>query len=338
MAPVNKKKLDWFLIGMILAVILAAVFPNPGAAGGFLHPELLTKLGVALIFFLHGLLLSFVALKAGTLRWPVHLLVQTSTFILFPILGFGAIWLSGSAVSPDLKLGFFYLCALPSTVSSSVAMTAAAKGNVPVAVFNATLSGLIGVFLTPFWISLMLNGSSHPISLGKVVLDLVIWLILPLVVGQLARPLLGTWAARNKRFVNKVDRITILVLVYTSFCDSVKTGVWTSHGIAPILIAFVGAAALFTLIMVLMFTISKRLGFPSEDWIAAVFCGSKKSLASGVPMAQLIFGSHADLSMILLPIMIYHPLQLIVCGTLASRWARRYDETKATAPQQIPSR
>jgi sodium/bile acid cotransporter 7 len=322
MAPVNKKKLDWFLIGMILAVILAAVFPNPGAAGGFLHPELLTKLGVALIFFLHGLLLSFVALKAGTLRWPVHLLVQTSTFVLFPILGFGAIWLSGSAVSPDLKLGFFYLCALPSTVSSSVAMTAAAKGNVPVAVFNATLSGLIGVFLTPFWISLMLNGSSHPISLGKVVLDLVIWLILPLVIGQLARALLGT----------------ILVLVYTSFCDSVKTGVWTSHGIAPILIAFVGAAALFSLIMVLMFTISKRLGFPAEDWIAAVFCGSKKSLASGVPMAQLIFGSHADLSMILLPIMIYHPLQLIVCGTLASRWARRYEETKVTAPQQIPSR
>jgi sodium/bile acid cotransporter 7 len=333
---------DWFLIGMIVAVILACLFPGPGAEGGFLHPDLLTKAGVALIFFLHGLLLSFAALKAGTLRWPVHLLVQASTFLLFPILGFGLIWLSGSAIPVELKLGFFYLCALPSTVSSSVAMTAAARGNVPVAVFNATLSGLIGVFATPFWISVMLRGSSHPVSLGKVVLDLVIWLICPLIIGQLARPLLGGWAARNKKFVNKVDRGTILVLVYTSFCDSVKRGVWTSHGASPVLIAFFGTAALFAFVMLLLLTVSKKLGFSDEDWIAAVFCGSKKSLASGVPMAQLIFGSQMDLSMILLPIMIYHPLQLVVCGALAGRWAKRdylpaSGEVKKILTQESPA-
>jgi solute carrier family 10 (sodium/bile acid cotransporter), member 7 len=335
MALSSNIKLDWFLIGMILAVTLAILFPGPGAEGGFLHPDLLTKLGVALIFFLHGLLLSFAALKAGTLRWPVHLLVQTSTFLLFPILGFAVIWVSGNSVPADLKLGFFYLCALPSTVSSSVAMTAAARGNVPVAVFNATLSGLIGVFLTPFWISLMLNGAGHPISLGKVVLDLVIWLILPLIIGQSARPVFGEWASRNKKFVNKIDRITILVLVYTSFCDSMRTGVWTSHGIFPIVISFTGASALFAFVMLLMFWISTRLGFSTEDWIAAVFCGSKKSLASGVPMAQLIFGPQSDLSMILLPIMIYHPLQLIVCGALAGRWARRDEGIAGTIAHKV---
>jgi solute carrier family 10 (sodium/bile acid cotransporter), member 7 len=331
----SKFRPDWFLTGMIAAVLLAILCPGPGAKGGFLHPELLTKLGVALIFFLHGLLLSFGALKAGTMRWPVHLLVQASTFVLFPILGFAFIWFSGNAVSLELKLGFFYLCALPSTVSSSVAMTAAARGNVPVAVFNATLSGLIGVFLTPFWISLMLKGSGHPISMGKVVLDLVIWLILPLILGQLARPLLGGWAARNKKFVNKIDRTTILILVYTSFCDSVRTGVWTSHGLFPVVTAFFSTSALFIFVMLLMLWTSTHLGFSAEDWIAAVFCGSKKSLASGVPMAQLIFGTQSDLSMILLPIMIYHPLQLIVCGALASRWSRRVEKMDTTLVRKV---
>src|SRR5204863_5154774 len=136
---------------MGLAVFLARLFPNPGARGGALHPELLTKAGVALIFFLHGLSLSFEALKSGTLRWPLHLVVQTATFVFFPLLGLCLLFLTRRWISHDLQLGLFYLCALPSTVSSSVALTAAARGNVPAAVFNATLSSLIGIFITPLW-------------------------------------------------------------------------------------------------------------------------------------------------------------------------------------------
>ena len=186
-----KKGTDWFLIGMVIAVGLAYLFPDPGAEGGFLHPEILTKAGVALIFFLNGLSLSFESLKAGTLRWPVHLVVQAGTFLLFPLLVPG--------FSPELRLGFFYLCALPSTVSSSVAMTAAARGSVPVAVFNASISSLLGVVLTPLWVSFALRSGSHAaLPFGKVILDLVEWLVLPLVIGQLCRPKLGDWAARNK--------------------------------------------------------------------------------------------------------------------------------------------
>ena len=138
-------KFDWFLKGMVAAVVLAFAWPDPGARGGFLHAELLNKLGVALVFCLNGLSLSLLALKAGALRWPVHLLIQLCTFGLFPLLGIGLIHLLQGWLSPDLQTGLFYLCALPSTVSSSVALTVASRGNVPVALFNATLSTLIGV-------------------------------------------------------------------------------------------------------------------------------------------------------------------------------------------------
>lgn len=317
-----KLKPDWFLLGMVAATVLAWLAPAPGAAGGWLHPELLTKAGIALIFFLHGLALSFDALKAGSLRWPLHLLVQASTFLLFPLLGLGIIALLSHRIAPELALGIFYLCALPSTVSSSVAMTAAARGNVAGAVFNATLSSLLGVFLTPLWVALLLKsgGSAQPI--GPVILDLVRWLVLPLAFGQLCRPWLGAWAQRNKRFINVADRGTILLLVYTSFCDSFVAGIWTGHGPGLIWLVLGVSLGLFVLVMFIMARTARALGFPREDCIAAMFCGSKKTLASGVPMAKLIFGAHPGIGLILLPIMIYHPLQLVICGVLAQRWAK----------------
>jgi len=321
----KKWKYDWFLLGMVGAVGLACLVPGPGAEGGFLHPELLTKGGVALIFFLHGLLLSFDSLKAGTLRWPLHLMVQSCTFLLFPILGIALLWLAGHWITPDLGVGFFYLCALPSTVSSSVAMTAAARGNVPVALFNATLSSLLGVLLTPLWIGTMVKTGGNAFPLSKVILDLCIWLVLPLVAGQLCRPWLGAWATRHKSRVNIVDRGTILVLVYTSFCDSVKQGVWTGHGTETVMAAAIGVAILFTIMLLGTIRTCDALRLAPADRSAVVFCGSKKTLASGIPMAQLMFGTHPGLSLILLPIMIYHPLQIVVCGVLAGRWARRSD-------------
>lgn len=318
-----KRKLDWFLIGMIFATWLAWAFPEPGAAGGWLHPELLTKIGVALIFFLHGLVLSFAALKAGTLRWPLHLLVQGATFLFFPLLGLGLNFALGDSVSPELKLGLFFLCALPSTVSSSVALTAAARGNVAGAVFNATLSSLLGIFLTPLWIAYVLKTGEHSFEVAPVIVDLLRWLVLPLAVGQALRPIFGAWAARHKARISLVDRGTILLLVYTSFCDSFANGVWSQVGWGQLWLMLGISAALFTGVMAAVACVANALGFSPEDKIAAMFCGSKKTLASGVPMAKLIFGAHPALGLILLPIMIYHPLQLVVCGVLAQRWARR---------------
>jgi solute carrier family 10 (sodium/bile acid cotransporter), member 7 len=316
------KKPDWFLTGMAVAVALAWIFPDPGAKGGSLHPELINKLGVSLIFFMHGLVLSFQALAAGTRKWRLHLLVQGSTFLLFPLLGLGVLLLGGQRLGPDMRTGLFFLCALPSTVSSSVALTAAARGDVAAAVFNATLSSLLGVVLTPLWLSVVLGTAGHPLPLGAVVLDLVLWLVLPLLVGQALRPLLGAWAARHKARINVADRLTILLLVYTSFCDSVKGGVWSS-GAAPLLISTVVAVVLLVIALALTWAAGKAFGFERGERIAALFCGSKKTLASGVPMARLIFGAQPGLAVILLPIMIYHPLQLVVGGWLAGKLGRQ---------------
>lgn len=318
-----KFKFDWFLKGMLVAVALAFIWPSPGAKGGFLHPELLNKIGIALVFFLNGLGLSLASLKDGALRWKVHLLIQVSTFLIFPALGWLLLKTSGDWMSADLQTGFFYLCALPSTVSSSVALTVAARGNVPVAVFNATLSSLIGVVLTPFWMAWILGSSGTGFDVWPVIVDLLIWLVLPLVVGQFSRPALGAWASHNKTRIQIVDRLTILTLVYTSFADTVKEGIWSNYGPVILLETIIGSTLLFAIVLALTRYLARLLGLPVEDRIAAVFCGSKKTLASGVPMAHLIFGANPALGLILMPIMIYHPLQLAVGGFLAQRWAGR---------------
>jgi solute carrier family 10 (sodium/bile acid cotransporter), member 7 len=316
-------RFDWFMQGMVLVVALAFVWPAPGAQGGFLQPERLNKLGIALVFFLNGLGLPLAALRQGITRWRVHLLIQLSTFVLFPLLGMGLLKLSQGWMAADLQLGFFYLCALPSTVSSSVALTAAARGNVPVALFNATLSSLLGVLLTPLWMAWALGQEGTAFDVGPVVRNLLLWVVLPLVAGQAARPLLRDWAARHKARLHIVDRLTILMLVYTSFSDSVQQGVWRNSGWSVLLQTVLVGGVLFFVVLGLSNFASRRLGLPDEDRIAAVFCGSKKTLASGVPMAHLIFGAHPALGLILIPIMVYHPLQLAICGVLAQHWAAR---------------
>ncbi|MET0384473.1 MAG: bile acid:sodium symporter family protein [Polyangiales bacterium] len=321
--------LDGFLLAMIGAVALAFWFPEPGAQGGWLHPELLNKLGVALIFWLHGLTLPFSALKQGTLRWQLHVVVQLATFGLFPLLGLLLLRATSGLVTADLSTGLFYLCALPSTVSSSVALTATARGDVPSAVFNATLSSLIGVFATPFWLSLVLGASGQALPVGQVILDLALWLLLPLALGQLLRPWLGAFATRHKRRISVVDRGTILMLVYTSFCDSVMAGIWNRNGLQPVYITLVGCVLLLASVMSCVALATRGFALPQR--IAAIFCGSKKTLASGVPMARLLFGAHPGLGMILLPIMIYHPLQLVVCGYMAGRWGQRPDASPTSS-------
>jgi len=318
----KKRKLDWFLLGMLAAAGLAWLAPGPGANGGWLRPEFTVKAGVALIFLLHGLLLSFAALRAGTLRWRVHLVVQGGTFLFFPLLGLALLPLLRGVFSPELLLGIFFVCALPSTVSSSVAMTAAAGGNVPVAVCNATLSSLIGVVLTPLWVGVVTATTGQAMPLGEVIWDLVLWMVFPLVLGQMLRPVFGAFAQRHKARVHVADRLVILLLVYTSFCESVQRGVWSGQPLGALGGVALVALGLFFAAMLTVRLVCRACGMSREDEIAAIFCASKKTLAAGVPMAQLIFGATPALGLILLPIIVYHQLQLFICSVLATRWAK----------------
>ncbi len=321
MSVPRKAKVDWFLPVMAVVVALAALWPALGATGGPLKAEIVTKVGVMIAFFVYGLTLSFAALKGGALNWRLHLAVQAGTFLLFPLLGF--VWAKFAApwMSLDLRYGFFYLCALPSTISSSVALTGVARGNVPGAVFNATLSSLLGVVLTPLWLYLLAGVTGAGLDLGAAILDIARMLLLPMALGQLCRPVLAAWAARHRAKLQLTDRLLILFLIYSSFCDSFVQRIWAGHGTTLLLTVTIGSVVLFALALGAMVGLARVLGFDHGDRMALIFCGSKKSLAQGVTMGKVLLATHPAAGLVLLPLMIYHALQLIVGGLLAPRWA-----------------
>jgi sodium/bile acid cotransporter 7 len=308
---------------MIAAVVLAALFPGFGRSGGPMHADVVANVGIFLVFFLHGLGLSPERMRAGVTRWRLHLLVQGFTFGVFPLLWWVLNALVGRWIPADLSLGFLYLCAVPSTISSSVAMTGIARGNVAGAIFNASLSSMLGVVLTPLLVGLLARTTGQALSWTDAILKLAGLLVLPLVLGQVLRPLIGRAFARYQRYTQGFDRLVILVLVYASFCDSVEAGLFTQYGGGLLAVTLGGAALILAVVLVLSTFAARRARFDTEDEIAAVFCGSKKTLASGVPMARLLFGAHPGLGLIVLPLMFYHQLQLIVCSVLAERYAAR---------------
>ena len=321
---------DWFLCGMVLATVLAYFFPHFGATGGSMHAEYVINIGVFVVFFLHGVNLSSEQIRHGLKNWRLHIMVQAFTFIVFPV-----IWLIcdkafGAYVPALLMLSFLYLCALPSTISSSVALTGSAGGNVPAAILNASMSSVFGIFMTPWLVSLVIGTGSGGIDLGSTLLNLSLLLLLPLIIGQLVRPLVGKFFARHKKFTNLIDKIVILLLVYAAFCNSMISGMWQTQGNSVIAMAFVGSAVLLAFILLLTTGTARLLKFNHADKVAAVFCATKKSLAAGAPMAALIFGNNPGLGLILLPIMIYHPLQLIVCSMMAENYANRHKQQLST--------
>jgi sodium/bile acid cotransporter 7 len=320
-------KPDGFVLAMLAAVALAALHPAIGASGGALHLDRATTWGVALVFFLSGAGLSRHNLRAGAANWRLHLVVQASTYALFPLIGVIVALATSSLFPRDLLTGFFYLCALASTISTSIAMTTLARGNIAGAIFNATLSSLLGMVITPLLMNLWLHTSSQHLPLGEQLLKIGEALFLPFLAGQFARPWFGRWIARHKPVTGKVDRGVILLIVYNSFCDSTRAGLWTDYGWVTLAQTFVLTAGLLLLVLSITTFTARRLSFSTEDEIAAVFCGSKKSLATGVPMAKLLFGAATPLGLIVLPLMFYHQLQLFVCTFIARRYGAREGST-----------
>ena len=319
---------DNFTLALIATVTVASLLPCEGTAAVIFG--WITNLGIALLFFLHGAKLSRQAIIAGATHWRLHLLVFACTFILFPILGMALKPALSPLVTPDLYLGMLYLCALPATVQSSIAFTSLARGNVPAAICSASASSLMGVFLTPLLVQLLIGahgdtGMSTLDAIGKITLQLLV----PFVAGQLLRHWIGAWVERNKPVLKYVDQGSILLVVYTAFSAAVIQGLWHQIPLPALAGLVVACCVLLALALIATNLLGRYLGFSLEDRITIVFCGSKKSLATGVPMASVLFAS-STVGVILLPLMLFHQIQLMVCAVLAQRYAQRQDDGQAS--------
>lgn len=310
---------DPYILAILLMVALATVAPVRGSTANAF--ALLTKLAIALLFFLHGAKLSREAVVSGLTNWRLHLTVVAATFVLFPVIGLALDRLPTFILPSSLSGGVLFLCCLPSTVQSSIAFTSLARGNVAAAICAASASNLLGIILTPLLAAVML-GTHGRASAFDAVGSVAVQLLLPFAAGQLARPWLTSWMGRHGRLVGYVDRGSILLVVYGAFSAAVVGGLWSRVTGTQILALAGVCLVLLALALGVTAWISRALGFSMEDEIAIVFCGSKKSLASGVPMASILFPAPM-VGMLVLPLMIFHQLQLMACAVIARNWAAR---------------
>jgi len=311
---------DKMTVMLLSTVAAASIFPAQDSVAAAL--KIVTVVLIGLLFFLHGAKLSRAAVIAGATHWRLHLLVLLCTFALFPALALvfkPAILL---LLTPELYLGVLFLCLLPSTVQSSIAFTAAARGNVPAAVCSASMSSLLGIFLTPLLVSVAMPSAAGAGASLDAVLAIVYQLLLPFIAGQVARRWIGGWVDGHKRLTKAVDQGSILLVVFAAFSAAVVEGLWSRVPLAMLGNLIVVCVVLLALVMVSVAWLARRCGFSRADEITIVFCGSKKSLATGIPLAHVLIPA-ASISMVVLPLMLFHQIQLLVCAVVANRYARR---------------
>ncbi|MGV8950889.1 MAG: bile acid:sodium symporter family protein [Cypionkella sp.] len=326
--PLALKKIgiESYLLLLLAVVGISLLLP---ARGPF--AELVKQVAyyaVALLFFVYGAKLKTEAVVAGFANWRLQLTILSLTYILFPLLALGLVFFGGALITEELAIGLLYIGILPSTVQSSIAFTALARGNVAASVCAASVSNLLGVIVTPLLAALILHAGDGGFN-GAAVVTIAIQIVLPFVLGQLCRPLIGDWINRHRLVSLTVDRGSILLIVYSAFSAGMVAGVWTQIDASQLAALIVLVAILLALIICITLGMGRLSGFGAEDNKAMVFCGSTKSLASGVPIANILFAG-GPLSLILLPLMLYHQIQLIVCAILAQRMAAAAEKADAT--------
>lgn len=320
--------IDSFLLALAATVALAALLPAHGNAADAV--SIAAKAAIALLFFLYGTRLSPQQAWHGVRQWRLHLLVLATTFVLFPVLGLAARTLVPSVLTIDLYNGLLFLCLVPSTVQSSIAFTSIARGHVSAAIVSASLSNILGVVLTPLLVVLLMNTSGAPRVDAGAVRDIMVQLLLPFAAGQLARPWLGGTIARYAAVLKVVDRGSILLVVYTAFAMGVVKGIWRSVDGWRLISVTIVATVLLAVVLAGTTVVGRLARLDRGDAIVLLFCGSKKSLASGLPMALVLFPA-ATVGLTMLPLMIFHQIQLVVCAVIASRLGRGADETASAA-------
>jgi len=316
--------LDRFTILLVLMVLLATLLPISGQFAYYFN--ILTTVAIAVLFFLHGAKLSREAVIEGMLHWRMHALVFIFTFLIFPLIGLLSRPVLEPVLGQQLYWGFLFMCFLPSTVQSSIAFTSMAKGNVAGAVCSASFSNIIGMFITPILVSYFILGQSqHDFDPTKSIVQITLLLLVPFILGQLLRPFIFPQMRKFPSVVKVFDQGSILMVVYGAFSSAVVAGLWQQVSGITLIYLTLACSVLLTVVMLLALYLPKWLGFNQADQITIFFCSSKKTLASGVPMAQILFIGQ-PLGMIVLPIMIFHQIQLMVCGVIANHWSKSMQE------------
>lgn len=310
---------DWFITGLFLMITTAWIKPGIGMTESTLNLSLIIDIGVTLIFLFYGLKLDPVKLKAGMRNWKMHLSVQLTTFVVFPLLVLPFYPLLQNTNMEIFWMGMFFLAALPSTVSSSVVMVSIAGGNIPGAIFNASISGMIGIIMTPFWMGLFLSTQTVGLDFSHVLLQLITQIILPVVAGLFLHKFLARWTDKHIYKLAAFDRIIILLIVYESFSNSFMSGIFSS--VSWTALAVLSAAVIVLFFIIINFTrlLARFLKFSREDGITLQFAGTKKSLVHGSVFANVLFGNISTAGILLLPIMIYHSFQLFYISIIARK-------------------
>ena len=311
---------DWFLIGLVCMPVIASLLPVRGLGATIV--EHATTVAVCLLFFMHGAKLSPSEAAKSFANWRFQLLVLGASFVLFPLLGVGFSTFGEAFLSPELVTGLVFVSILPSTVQSSIAFTSMARGNVGLAVSSASLSNMVGVLVTPLLAALLLGGAVH--ITGASILGIVGQLLVPFILGQLLHNKISPWLRSHSSVVKVVDSGSVLLVVYGAFSASVVEGLWSVVGPVELALVVAVSAILLAVVMLILVLVAKVTRMPRADWIVLLFCGSKKSQVSGVPMATLLFPA-AALGTTLLPLMIFHLFQLLVCSVLARILGRTVD-------------
>ncbi|MFN3998477.1 bile acid:sodium symporter family protein [Algoriphagus sp.] len=314
--------INGFLLGLFCAIGLAALLPEVGSIDSGFPWKSIINVGIAFVFFFYGVKLDPEQLRSGLSNWRLHLLIQVSTFLIFPVLVYFLLQIM-PWVDPDFKLGISYLSALPSTVSASVVMVSIAGGNLPAAIFNASISSLLGVILTPAWMGILGGGAEGEIDFWSTLGELTLKVILPVVLGIIAH---GWLFPKIKDYLSKlkyVDQTVIMIIVFTTFAESFAQKLFSAYQISTLLTIAATMLGIFILVWLILELISKILKFSIQDRITTLFCGSKKSLVHGVVIGKVIFPDPAILGLVLLPVMLYHIQQLILGSILAGYFGRR---------------
>ena len=320
---------DKLILMMLGAVALASLLPVHGQPAVIFSG--VTDVAIGLLFFLHGAKLSTKEVFAGLIHWRLHLLIFSFTFIAFPVLGILLKPVLVPMVGAELYTGILYLCALPATVQSAIALTSMAGGNIPAAVCSAATSSLIGIFLTPFIVMLLIGAQAQSMDPSEAIAGITVKLLLPFIAGQIARIWIGAWVSKNKAWLKNVDQSSILLVVYGAFSHAVTEGLWSRLPLIEISGLIFACLLLLALVLLITNGIAKVFGFPLEDRITIVFAASKKSLATGVPMAQVLFAGSASMGTLILPLMLFHQIQLMVCTVLAQRYSAMPREAELVA-------